>query len=218
LASQVRAARANDCAACHMPKRKVAVISHSALTNHRIVAYPGQPWTPPPSSGNDLVYVNRPPGDRTPPPLMTLLTAYGELSQRSPALMRRYLELLDIAAKEQPARPLVEAALGRKALRENPADPRAIEHLSKAIELGFRDAPVFEDLAQALVQTGRREEATDVLKRGIEAQPFASVLYSSLARLYLEVNAPEKSKTVTDRYLELFPQDSHARDLLRKVH
>ena len=36
-----RLARANDCVACHMPKRDVAVIAHSALTNHRVIATPG---------------------------------------------------------------------------------------------------------------------------------------------------------------------------------
>jgi hypothetical protein len=45
-----------------MPKRDVTVISHSALTNHRITAYAGEPFRPPaaePEGG--LIYVNRPP-------------------------------------------------------------------------------------------------------------------------------------------------------------
>src|SRR5258708_17229119 len=35
---------ANDCIACHMPKRDIQVISHSSATNHRIVATPGAPY------------------------------------------------------------------------------------------------------------------------------------------------------------------------------
>ena len=34
----------DDCAGCHMPKRDVTVISHSVLTNHRIVAQAEEPF------------------------------------------------------------------------------------------------------------------------------------------------------------------------------
>jgi len=33
----------DDCAGCHMPKRDIKVISHSTVTNHRIVARPDEP-------------------------------------------------------------------------------------------------------------------------------------------------------------------------------
>src|SRR5260370_5412791 len=61
---QARAERGNDCTACHMPKPNLTVISHSPLTNHRIIsnaAYAGEPLLAPalaPERG--LIYVNRP--------------------------------------------------------------------------------------------------------------------------------------------------------------
>src|SRR2546429_2654476 len=52
---------------CHMPKRNVNVISHSVLTNHRIIADPNEPFpdvayhmvTP---ELPDLVHLNASPG------------------------------------------------------------------------------------------------------------------------------------------------------------
>src|ERR671922_2581768 len=36
--------RADDCAGCHMRKRDVQEISHSSMTNHRILARPDEPF------------------------------------------------------------------------------------------------------------------------------------------------------------------------------
>src|SRR5947209_15630053 len=44
LAERARQDPADNCIACHMPKRDVKVISHSVLTNHRIVAHPQEPF------------------------------------------------------------------------------------------------------------------------------------------------------------------------------
>src|SRR5436305_60094 len=62
----------DNCAGCHMPKRDVKVISHSVLTNHRIVATPNEPF--PDSAFHmttpelpDLVDLTREPGVRAKP-------------------------------------------------------------------------------------------------------------------------------------------------------
>src|SRR5207244_3614785 len=70
----------NDCAGCHMPKRDAAVISHTALTNHRIIVRVGQdaPATVSPSQP-ELEYMNAPPGRSQAIPRLTLLKAYGEI-------------------------------------------------------------------------------------------------------------------------------------------
>ncbi|MGH9630386.1 MAG: cytochrome c3 family protein, partial [Bryobacteraceae bacterium] len=92
---------ANDCAGCHMPKRPVEEIAHSALTNHRIVRLPGQPlperaFDHPDGSPPGLVYLNAPQDTRsaspsnTQPAALTLLSAYGELMTRQPGLREPY--------------------------------------------------------------------------------------------------------------------------------
>ncbi len=113
----------DDCAGCHMPKRNVREISHSSITNHRILSRPDEPFpavafqqtTP---ALPDLIHLNPAPGQEdTPPPALTLLQAYGELVEKHPEYMKRYLEVLDQLQRSEPANPLVQAALGSRDLQ-----------------------------------------------------------------------------------------------------
>jgi hypothetical protein len=221
LAARAHAESTGDCIACHMPKRRPAMISHGALTNHRIVADPGHPRARAPAMRENagLVYLNRPPWDRRPIPPLTLLKAYGELMQKEPGLQERYLDLLKQVAKEHPNDPLVEAALGRQALHDPGPDAaaRAIAHLSKAIDLGFTGSPAFEDLAEALARAGRLEEAVGTLRRGLTVQPYSPALHKLLALRYIQLKQYPLAKAAMQRYLELFPQDSFVRGLLKQV-
>ncbi len=219
-----RAERGDDCAGCHMPKRDVQTIAHSALTNHMIPARPDQPLpeaafeqtTP---DLPDLVYLNRPPGARraTLPPL-TLLQAYGEFMEREPAYQSRYLEVLDQLGKSAMREPLVEAALGRKALREEPANAAAaIPHLSRAIELGFSAPAVYADLAEAQALSGLEADAVATLRRGIEVAPYAPVLHKSLALRYIHLQQYADARKALEHYVELFPEDDFMRGLLLRA-
>jgi len=219
-----RLARADDCAGCHMPKRPVEVIAHSALTNHRIIARPDEPlpaeaFTQTTADLPDLVYVNRPlrAAKALLPPIM-LLQAYGELMEKDPAYQPRYLAVLDQLGKASPDQPLVEAALGRKMLRGSPElNAAAITHLSRAIELGFTAFTVYQDLAEALAKAGRIQEAIGALDRGIALSPYAPELYKALALHYINLKRYPAAKQTLERYLELFPEDDFVRGLLLKV-
>ena len=214
-----RAERGNDCTACHMPKRDVTVISHSALTNHRIIAYPGEPL-PAPKTRTDagLIHVNRPPGGEALPRL-TLWRAYGELLEKEPAFQAPYLALLEELAKTQPGNGLVQAALGTRDLRQNAPDSNAsaIAHLTKALDLGFSSSSAYADLAEALARAGRLDDAVAVLKRGIEAEPYAPPLYKSLALRYIALKQYPLAKETMQRYVELFPEDDFMRGLLARA-
>jgi hypothetical protein len=219
-----RLERADDCAGCHMPKRDVQMIAHSALTNHRIIARPSEQlpeaaFTETTPELPDLVYVNRP-LDATLaslPPVM-LLQAYGELMEEDPAYQARYLAILDQLNKTAPAQPLVEAALGRMMLRGDPASNSvALDHLARAIELGFTGYTVYEDLAEALVRAGRIEEAINRLQRGIEIAPYTSILYKSLALRYITAKRYDEAKKTMEHYTQLFPEDDFMRGLLLRV-
>jgi hypothetical protein len=219
-----RLERANDCAGCHMPKRDVQAIAHSALTNHRIIARPDEPL--PETAFNqgtadlpDLVYVNRPSDtNRASLPPVMLLQAFGELMEKDPAYQPRYLAVLDRLSKTAPAQALVEAALGRMMLRGDPAsNPSAIHHLARAVELGFSAYTVYEDLAEALARGGRIEEAIHTLERGVEIDPYTPVLYKSLALRYITAKRYAEARKTLQRYVELFPEDDFLRGLLIKV-
>ena len=219
-----RLEHADDCARCHMPKRGVEVLPHALLTNHRIIARPGDPlpevaFTQGLSDVPDLVYFNRPPNtsQTSLPPLM-LLQAYGELMRIQPGYEQRYFAVLEKLSKNEKQQPLVEAAMGRKMLSSGPAsNAAAIVHLTRAIELGFNAPTVYEDLAEALVQAGREAEAIGPLEQGIELAPYTPVLYKSLALRHINLYHYSEARKTLERYVELFPEDDFVRGLLLSV-
>ncbi len=223
LAKEQRAEHGDDCAACHMPKRNVQLIAHSALTNHRIVARPDEPLPEAAFHATtadlpDLVYLNRSAGsDRASLPLVMLLQAYGELMERDPDYRARYFAVLDELNRSAPDQPLVQAALGRKALLENASNDSAIEHLTRAIQLGFAAPAVYEDLATALVRAGREADAVRKLQRGIELAPYTPVLYKLLALRHINLKQYSEAKKTLELYVNLFPEDDFMRGLLLKV-
>jgi len=218
LPQPARAARGDDCTACHMPKRDVTVISHSALTNHRIIARDGEPPPATAQPEDGLIYVNKPAGDDHLPRL-TLWSAYGELMEKEPAFQARYLALLDELAKSAPENGLVQAALGARDLRQSSPDSNAAAtaHLRKALDLGFSSGRVYADLAEALARAGRLEDAVAVLKRGIEMEPYAPEIRKSLALRYINLKQYPQAKETMQQYVELFPEDDFMRGLLAKA-
>jgi len=199
-----------------MPKRGVTLVTHAALTNHRIPARPDQPTLRESAVTGDLIQVNAPPDPR-PIPALTLLRAYGQVAAKRPDFEPRYLALLDQLSRTQPDDPGVLEALGRKAMFD--PDPDASRHarkyLEKAIARGSTSPSTFQDLAEVLTRSGRRDEAVTVLEKGLAMSPYAPDLYHSLARNYTALGRRGEARRTLTRYLELFPQDDAARRSLR---
>ncbi len=202
------------CVTCHMPKRDVKVIAHSALTNHRIVRRPDQQLPAPPDSGLDLVHINR--AGKTELPLLTRMQAYGQMADRQPAYYEKFQLLLDEAAQKEARHPLVLASLGRRALRAN-RFAEAITHLQAARDKGSVSSTTFEDLAEALSRAGRLEDSAQVLQQGIQAAPYTAVLYKSLALRFIQLKRFEEAKQILTKYVDLFPEDDFVRKLLAQV-
>jgi hypothetical protein len=206
----------DNCIACHMPKRNVAVISHSALTNHRIPVRPDEPLPEAKSNRqSELVLVNERPGSAASVPEITLLRAYSEVASRQPEYQRRYLTLLDHLGQVQPTDPFIQAALGHKVLAEG-KNEEAVAHLSKGLQLG--DAMVYQDMAKALSNLRRGEEALDYLKRAVDTDPFNAVLLKTLTLQYINLKRYPEARQSMARYVELFPEDSFMRKLLARVN
>ncbi len=219
VADRMRNEPANDCAGCHMPKRPVGGIAHSESTNHRIVRRPGQPL---PDEAFDessdlvgLIHINAPREPYTLSPL-TKLAAYGEAMKRNPALEENYQQVLNELSQTHPEDPLVLAALGRRALFARDY-ANAAEYLTKAQQRGSETTTTFLDLGQALSGAGRHEEAAKVLSRGIEVSPYAEVLYKSLVLEQITLKHYPHALEVLRRCVELFPEDSFMRGLLKQV-
>lgn len=213
----------DDCSGCHMPKRYVKIIAHSALTNHRIVAEAEEPYpdaafhltTP---QLPDLIHLNAIPNAKDAVPPLTLLEAYREVMGSHPAYRQRYAALLKQLVKTEPDNILVVEALAQEAVERGTPEGAgaAIRYFERAIELGSTSPTDLEELAGLLARSSRTTEAIDVLKKAVALVPYDVQLYRSLAENYFSLNRPAEAVAVLNQAVQLFPQDSAIRTLLQK--
>jgi tetratricopeptide (TPR) repeat protein len=202
-----------------MPKRAVATISHSALTNHRIPARPDEEL---PSSlaawglsgETGLRVVDPKNGSDTAVPDVTLLSAYNALADKSPEYRQRFLELLDKLDRAHDKSPYVQAALAHKALAEG-KNEMALDYLEIGIK--FSDATVYLDKAKALVNLGRVDDAAATLAAGVELFPYQQELRKTLILEYINLKRYTDARKAMEDYVGLFPEDSFMRKLLERV-
>ena len=212
----------NDCAGCHMPKRDVQEISHSSLTNHRILSRSGEPFPDiafhqTTSALPDLIHLNPAPDRKgIPPPPLVLLQAYGELMDQHPEYAERYASILNELEQTQQGSALVQAAVGRRELRSGKPE-NAAKHLERALEIGPPRATTYADLAEALDGLGRKDEAVPLLAKAIEIDPFNPMLQKTLVLRYIQLKQYSAAEAAMEHYLETFPQDSFMRDMLARA-
>jgi hypothetical protein len=216
----------NDCSGCHMPKRDVKEISHSVLTNHRIVRESGEPY--PDVTFNmttsklpDLVHLDAIPGQKdTSLPSITLLQAYGQLMSSHPEYRERYLALAEQLRTSEPNDIFVLEALAYGALvkqsSEGAAD--AIDYLTRAIRQGSNSPADFEQCGALLIHAGRLREAADVLQRGTKMIPHDGELYRLLGVCYLSQNKSEEAMNILTQASQMFPENTAIRALLIEPH
>jgi hypothetical protein len=222
IATRMQKTPANDCTGCHMPRRDIQVISHSSATNHRIVATPDEPYPDvtfqqTTASLPDLIHLNPAPGKAAvPPPLLTLLAAYGELAENKPEYVAPYLKVLGQLEKAQPGDPLVQAALGRRDLKSGDYES-ATKHLRIALENGTPAPTTYADLADALTHLGQTDEALPLIEKSIELDPFNPVTRKMLVVQLIAGKQYAKAHEALEQYLEVFPQDDFMRQMLARA-
>jgi hypothetical protein len=213
----------DDCAGCHMPKRDVTVISHSVLTNHRIVAEAEEPFpdvafhmTTPQLS--DLVHLSASPAKQDVPPLPTLLQAYGQVMLARPEYRARYWSVAEQLKATQPDNVQVLEALADESLqKKSPEDTAmAIRYLENAIHRGATNPADLEELAELLVAANRQSDAINVLGEGMELNPYDAELYRLSAKIYFALNKMREACEVAAQGTEKFPQDDAIRGLLTR--
>jgi tetratricopeptide (TPR) repeat protein len=193
-----------------MPKREIRVISHSSVTNHRILREPGEPFpevvfhqTRP--SLPDLIHLDPAPGNADAPiPLLTLLQAYGELAENKPEYTAPYLKVLDRLSQSESENALVQAALGRRDLK-NGDFLQAADHLRHSLQLDPVQPAVAGDMAEALQKLGKTQEAVTLLRKAIDQDPFNPVLQKKLIVVYIGLRQYPEAKAALEQYLKFFP-------------
>jgi hypothetical protein len=219
LAARQKTTPANSCTSCHMPKRDVQLISHSSITNHRILARPDEGF---PESAfhqtsatlTDLVHLDPVLGakeDVIPP--LTLLQAYGELAANKPEYVGPYLKVLAELEQTAPDNALVQAALGRRDLRSGQLQTAA-DHLQRAVQLGSQQATVYSDLADATTKLGKPDEGIALLQKAMALDPFNPMLQRTLVARFVALKQYSNAVAALEQYLQKFPQDSFMRKML----
>lgn len=213
----------DDCAGCHMPKRDVTVISHSVLTNHRIIAEAEEPFPDAAlhmatSQLPDLVHLNANPARQDAPSPLTLLQAYAQVMLSHPEYRERYLALGKQLQTVEPDNVFVLEALAEAALQQRTPEgmAAAIRYLDRATSRENRNPADFEQLAGLLIATGRSQEAIATLQRGINLIPYDAELYRLLGKSYLSRNQTAEALAILKTAAEIFPGDEVIRKLLKE--
>jgi len=208
----------DDCAGCHMKKRDVREISHSSITNHRILARPDEPFPDiafqqTTSALPDLIHLNAPPGTKgRPVSAITLLEAYGELLESHPEYSARYFAVLQELERTDESSPLVQAALGNRDFHsEHYAE--AIVHLQRALKGGVKKTIVYTDLAESLLKSDRTSEALTALQSAMELDPFNAALRKRLIVLLIQTKDYAGARKHLEDYVKQFPADSFMREM-----
>ena len=213
----------DDCAGCHMPKRDVTVISHSVLTNHRIVAEAEEPFpdvafhmtTP---QLPDLVHLSANPAQQDAPPLLTLLQAYGQVMLAHPEYRARYWGVARQLKTPQLENVQVLEALADESLQKKNAEGAslAIRYLEDAIHHGATNPADFEELANLLVAANRQSEAVGVLRQGMQFAPYDAELFRLSTTIYFALNKMQEACEVAAKGKQKFPQDDAIRSLTKR--
>jgi hypothetical protein len=213
----------DDCAGCHMPKRDVAVISHSVLTNHRIVAQAEEPFPDvafrlTTDELPDLVDLSSDPSKHTMVEPLVRLQAYAQIVLRSPEYRTRYWALANQLKIRHAENLYVLEALADEAVQKHTDDSSrlAVGYLQESIRRGASNPIDFVELATLLIGLGRETEALEVLPRGINVAPYDANLYRQYTKLLLDQKRVHEACEIGGEGAKKFPQDDLLRDLMSR--
>lgn len=215
----------DDCAGCHMPRQNLHGIAHSALTNHRIIAYPGEPFPQvtfhqTTSVLPDLVHVDAIPGtENEPVNPMVLFQAYGELMQTHSSYLPQYNKLLTEVIALKPDNALVLSSEARRELLAGTpaAFAAATRLMARSITAGSRLATDYNLYAKLLARSGNNEGAAAVLKQGIALHPYSTQLYESLAVVYSRSGDRAQALQTLEEELRMFPEKASIRAIVLRL-
>jgi hypothetical protein len=207
----------DNCISCHMPKRTVANINHSALTDHRILRNPDASPPLSPSGAPGALINHSAPFDQpdAKPDLRTLALAYYELSQIYPQFAKEGFSLLEQAARDYPEDLDVQASYGLVAtLADSKSSKGAAGALQKALDLGSTSVEVQTRLASLRLDEGDRATALHLYTSAIDADPYYTPAYFGLARLYVLTNGRATAAPILEKILAYDPGNEAARRAL----
>lgn len=216
----------DNCLACHMPRRPLSTLAHTAVTDHRILRLPGN--SPRSSSASELagktvnlIHDTRRPGQGdAASDLRTRALAYAQVAQFFPVYSTKALQLLRRAARKLPQDKDVQAVFGVVLSEGSPSTQsrrRAAHALEQAIALGSQSPAVRMRLADIRIREGQVTPAIQLLEDTIRFDPYYAPPYLALARLYLRLGDRKNGIDVLERVLKFHPGNETARKELKEA-
>jgi len=202
-----------------MQRQPALTVSHSTLTDHRVLRAPGEPYPDiafkaAPETG--FIHVNAVPGKASIIPPVSLLRAYRQELVRSHLEYKNYyFSLLDRLSKANNRDRFVLSAIAQKALSDHDLN-KALTYARQVVDQGSTSAYDFLLLDQLLARTGDYAACIDLLKRGMGTLPYNNLFYEHLASRELAAGRTDEGVATIKRGLELFPEDSILRDMLEE--
>jgi hypothetical protein len=208
---------ADNCIGCHMPRHENPALTHSSITNHRIVTsvnepYPDEVFHQTTAALPDAIYLNHSPANTAPPPAITLLQAYDQLKSQKPEYAASWLRTLHELEKTDPNNAIVQAASGHQNLEEGKFD-QAVEHLQKSLQLDPTQPTVYADLSDIADRQGHAEQAIEFARKAVTLDPFNATPRKALVLHLINAKQYQEAQSEMEKYVADFPQD----DFMRKA-
>lgn len=215
----------NNCIGCHMQQLDVQHAAHSDVTNHRIIAYPGEayPTAFPTAGSSGLIYLDALPGtERAPVAPLILLQAYGQVIGEQPngQYKKRFSKLLDQLAKPDGNNVVVLRALAERAAAQGTSagNQQAIEYLERALESGSKEPGDRLLLGDLLLREGRAPEAVRDASFLVTSDPYNPLCYLLLASAFMVEGSRDKAMEVINNGLNIYPENTSLRRLVKKIN
>jgi tetratricopeptide (TPR) repeat protein len=203
--------RQPDCTTCHMPRMDSADISHTVVTDHRILRVP-QADRPRTTTVDRLV-----PFDKGPADARELGLAYGEVALRGSAFAgREALRLLEDARQRSPDDADVLTRLGFLYQARGDTD-KAEQCYEQALKRDPARAVVAANLGVFYARRGMLRQALDLWRPAFEKNPQLSEIGINLARGLCDAGDPEGARTALQRVLKHNPDLGIARETLPEL-
>ncbi|HEY9127793.1 MAG TPA: multiheme c-type cytochrome [Acidobacteriaceae bacterium] len=216
--STTRRTSADNCIGCHMPTRQETSISHTSLTNHRIVARPGEPYPAKAfqmttTSLPDLIYLNDSTGSASSLSPVSRLKAYQQLREQNASYEASYQKTLRELSVSMPGDATVQAALGHEAVKRQQWS-EASDHLQHALKAGPDQSSVYADLSTVADAEGNAAEALAWQQKAVSIAPHNEALNKALILRLIDAKEYAEAEADMKRYVEEFPEDDGMRRML----
>jgi Flp pilus assembly protein TadD len=203
--------RQPDCTACHMPRMESADISHTVVSDHRIVRARRADRPRAAAVGRLVPFGNGAPDARD------LGLAYGEVALRGNALAAlEAIRLLEAGRAQHPDDADVLTRLGYLSQARGDADTAA-QYYEQVLKHDPDRAVVAANLGVFYAGRGMLRQAVDLWRNAFDRNPQLSEIGVNLGRVLCGIGDPDGARATLDRVLKHNPDLAIARQALAEV-